>query len=63
MRRGVHIRRGWIAHNYPLSDTEIYVRIPRAHITNGRSAPKERDRQRERGRRKERKKEREREIY
>lgn len=38
--------RGWIAHNYLLSDTEIYVRIPRAHVTNGRSAPKERDRRR-----------------
>lgn len=38
-----HTRRGWIAYNYPLSDTEIYVRIPRAHVTNGRSASKERD--------------------
>lgn len=37
--RRTHTRRGWIAHNYPLSDTEIYVRVPRAHVTNGRSAP------------------------
>lgn len=54
-RVGTHRRaaacthRGGIAHNYPLSDTEIYVRIPRAHVTNGRSAPKERDRRRKGG--------------
>lgn len=48
-RRRMHTQ-GWIAHNYPLSDTEIYVRIPRAHVTNERSAPKERDRVRKRER-------------
>jgi len=60
-RRGIHTRRGWIAHNYPLSDTEIYVRIPRAHVTNGRSALKEKDRRRERKEERAREKERERE--
>lgn len=35
----VNARGGWIAHNYPLSDTEIYVWI--AHVTNGWPAPPE----------------------
>lgn len=47
VHRRAHTRRGWIAYNYPLSDTEIYVRIPRAHVTNGRSASKEKDLERE----------------